>query len=120
EVRERFERRYSVPVLSVYGMTEVGTIAQERVDDLERRSEHPGTVGRVARGMSVRIVDAASSEVDPGAVGEIQVRAGQATGGWFGTGDLGRLDEDGYLYVVGRSKDTIIVGGFNVLPSEVE
>ena len=83
----------------------------------------------------VRLVDAEGAEVGPGEIGEILVRgpnvmkgywnrpeetARALAGGWFHSGDLGRFDEDGYLSIVGRSKEMIISGGENVYPAEIE
>jgi long-chain acyl-CoA synthetase len=124
-VRQRFEERYGVPVLQMYGMTELGTVAQERPGDIAERDQHAGTVGRVAAGMEAKIVDGAAKEVAVGDAGEIMARRASLPGSpdeaaWFPTGDLGRFDADGFLYVVGRVKEMLIVGGFNVYPAEVE
>ena len=95
----------------------------------------PGTVGRPVLYTEVRLVDADGAEVGPGEIGEILVRgpnvmkgywnrpeetARALAGGWFHSGDLGRFDEDGYLSIVGRSKEMIISGGETVYPAEIE
>lgn len=95
----------------------------------------PGSVGIPIPGVKVKIVDNDDNEVETGEVGEICVQgrnvmkgyfkqpeatAEAMKGGWFHTGDLGRIDEDGYIYIVDRKKDMIIVGGLNVYPREVE
>jgi malonyl-CoA/methylmalonyl-CoA synthetase len=130
--REWLERTGHV-ILERYGMSETGMNTSNPYDG-ERR---PGSVGFPLPGVSVRVVDAASGEaVGAGAVGMIEAegpnvfsgywrmpdrtRAEFRADGYFVTGDLGRFDQDGYLHIVGRSKDLIITGGFNVYPREVE
>jgi long-chain acyl-CoA synthetase len=98
-------------------------------------ARRPGSVGKPMRGVDVRIVDDAGAAVPAGTIGEITLRiaAGErrywndpdATArtwrdGWVHTGDLGRMDDDGFLYVVDRAKDVIIRGGYNVASAEVE
>jgi bile acid-coenzyme A ligase len=93
---------------------------------------HPGSVGRVVAG-EMRICDEDGNEVPPGTVGEVWMRppAGRRTyeyvgararerDGWESLGDMGRFDEDGYLYLADRQSDMILVGGANVYPAEVE
>ncbi|MCL5958787.1 MAG: long-chain-fatty-acid--CoA ligase [Chloroflexi bacterium] len=118
-----------------YGMTETaGGITNTRFeDDIIRRTS---TVGRPNPGVSVRIVDDAGHEVPHGEVGEITVKGPGVTKGyykmpeatkeafddegWFHTGDLGSVDDAGYVKIVGRKKEMIIRGGFNIYPREVE
>ena len=127
------EASFGQRILERYGMTEtVMNLGNPLVG--ERRI---GSVGVPFSGVSVRIADPISDvEVEPGATGEIQVRgpnvfAGYwrnasdterafATDSWFKTGDLGFVDEDGYYFIVGRAKELVITGGFNVHPREVE
>jgi len=142
--RLAFERRFGVPILRNYGQTEfTGAIAFERYDDVKAGRRPPLSVGRVADGVEVRIVgeiDGAPADMSYGEVGEIWVRggssmsgylgsdgvakAGATTGheadGWIATGDLGTLDADGFVAIVGRSRDLMICGGFNVYPAVVE
>ncbi len=133
--REAFERRYGVPVLQAYGSTEGGITALERYEDALAGRRGPGSVGRVPDGCPLRIVGADGAEVAPGEEGEILGRPARAgryltdagteplpvdADGWYHTGDVGRLDEHGILYVTGRLKEMMIVGGFNVFPAEVE
>jgi long-chain acyl-CoA synthetase len=132
EVAEEFSRR--VPGVSVgegYGCTETaGLISVSPVGQIRR-----GSVGRPAHGVEVRIELPDGSEAATGQDGEITVRgpglmtgywraeretAYALRGGWLHTGDVGHLDEDGYLYVVDRLKDLVIRGGFNVYPRDVE
>ena len=130
DTRERFEQRFGVPVMQAYGMTEVGAVAQERYDDVVAGRRGPGSVGRLAEGVEVRIRH--MDDDRPAGEGEILVRTDEASAqflggaavpidedGWFATGDVGRLD-DGILYITGRAQEKIIVGGFNVYPAEVE
>ena len=132
EVAEEFVRR--VPGAQVgegYGCTETaGLISASPIDRYR-----PGSVGTPAAGMTVRIELPDGSEAATGQDGEITVRgpgvmtgywnapeetAQALRGGWLHTGDVGHLDEDGYLYVVDRMKDLVIRGGFNVYPRDVE
>ena len=129
--RERFESRYSVPVMQAYGMTEVGAVSQERFDDVVAGRRGPGSVGRLATDVELRIRPLEDDD-RPDGEGEILVRTKEMPtefvggtkvpvddDGWFATGDIGRY-EDGILYVTGRAQEKIIVGGFNVYPAEVE
>jgi long-chain acyl-CoA synthetase len=132
--RIAFERKYRVPVLRNYGQTEfAGAIAFERPSDVAAGKRPAGTVGRAAPGVEVAILNQAGTPLPAGEVGEIAARAasamsgylgtdGQPTdpGAWLRTGDLGKLDDDGFLFVVGRVRDMVVCGGFNVYPVQVE
>ena len=115
-----------------YGQSETGPLTILKPEETEA---HAGTVGRPAEGVELRIVDGDGNSVPPGTVGELVTRgpymmegyfgdeeetARYFRGGWGWTGDLGRSDEDGYVTLVGRSREIIISGGFNIHPSEVE
>ncbi len=128
ELRRRLPR---VEIREGYGLTETSALVSTNPPGRTRA----GSVGLPVAGMEVRIVDDADQELPTGEVGEICCRspllmlgywrapgptAEAMRGGWFHTGDMGRLDEDGYLYVVDRKKDLIIRGGFNVFPRDVE
>ena len=131
-VREEFERRVpGVRVCDGYGCTEVTSTATMNPYDASRS----GSVGLPLPGVEVRVVDELGEAVATGGDGEVCVRSAgvmqgywrdpQATAaavrdGWLHTGDVGHLDEDGYLFVVDRIKDLIIRGGFNVYPRDVE
>ena len=134
--REEFENRYGVPVLRNYGQTEFsGAIAFERIEDVRAGRRPPSTVGRIAPGVEVRITGPDGTDLPSGGVGEIVARGGGSmTGyigpdgrpvpptpqGWVHTGDLGALDADGFLSVLGRVREMILCGGFNVYPAVVE
>ena len=133
ETQHAFESRVpSVKIRQGYGLTETSATCTV----MPFGDSRPGSVGKTAPGFEVRIVDDETGEEMPtGEVGEILIKArGVMLGywkspdatadavkdGWFYTGDLGRVDEDGYLYIVDRKKDLIIRGGFNVYPRDVE
>lgn len=119
-------------VLCGYGMTEFGAVTAAPLGDGGR---HLGSVGLPLPGVEVRIADAGGASLPPGEVGRVTIggtrRArsylGDASGteqtwvdGWLVSGDLGYLDTDGHLWIVGREKEIIIRGGHNVVPGEVE
>lgn len=132
--RIAFEDKYGIPVLRNYGQTEfAGAIAFERHADVVAGKRPEGTVGRIAPGVEVAIVDSDGTPVPVGEVGEIIARAKSAMSGyldgdgkpadpgqWLRTGDLGRTDREGFLFVVGRVRDMVVCGGFNVYPAQVE
>jgi long-chain acyl-CoA synthetase len=132
--RERFEQRYHVPVMQAYGMTEAGSIATERFEDVQAGRRGPGSVGRLSKGVEVVIRDRESGiACSSGEDGEIFVRSMEMPTefvggapvpvdehGWFATGDVGHFDEHEILYITGRAQEKLIVGGFNVYPAEVE
>jgi malonyl-CoA/methylmalonyl-CoA synthetase len=119
-------------ILERYGMSEAGMIASNPYDG-ERRA---GTVGKPLPGVSQRIVDDGGRELPRGATGGIEIRGPNVfagyfrmleqkeqdftADGYFKTGDVGTLHADGYLSIVGRSKDIVITGGYNVYPKEIE
>jgi acyl-CoA synthetase (AMP-forming)/AMP-acid ligase II len=120
-------------VLNSYGMTEGGHATFTM--DPEAARTRPGAVGRPTPPVEVRIVGEDGQECPTGAVGEVLTRnpgghreyyrdpeatARQWEGGWLHTGDLGHLDADGYLYIVGRKKEMIVRGGMNVYADDVE
>ena len=129
-------RERLVPGLEIaYGMTETSpTVTLTRPEDPEVKRKQ--TVGRPLEGVRVRILDDAGDELPPESVGEVAVQGFNVMSGYFRqpsetetaftadgflrTGDLGMVDEDGYLHIVGRVSDVIIRGGYNVHPREVE
>jgi len=132
EVMRAFNEKFNVTILEGYGLSETSPIAVFNRMDREIKS---GSIGFPVWGVEVRLVDADDQDVGTGEVGEIAIRghnvmkgyynrpeatAEAMRNGWFHTGDIGRQDEDGYLYIVDRVKDMIIRGGFNVYPREIE
>jgi long-chain acyl-CoA synthetase len=132
EVLRQFEATFNVRVLEGYGLSETAPVVS--FNHMARPSK-PGTVGQPVFGVEVRCVDLEGVPLPAGQRGEIVVRGPsimkgyhnrpEATAevmrnGWFHTGDIGLLDEDGYLSVVDRKKDMILRGGFNVYPRELE
>ncbi|MQA78824.1 MAG: long-chain-fatty-acid--CoA ligase [Streptosporangiales bacterium] len=116
-----------------YGLTE--TVSGDTFNDPEHVLSKVGSVGRPVIHLEVRVVDDDGHELPPGQLGEITLRgpkvfsgywrdeaatAAALRGGWFHTGDVGRLDDDGYLYVEDRKKDMIVSGGENIATPEVE
>jgi long-chain acyl-CoA synthetase len=132
EVLRGFERATGCKVLEGYGLSETSPVASSNYPDRERK---PGSIGNPLPGVEMRVVDEQDRELDPGDVGEIVIRGynvmkgywgrPEATAeaireGWFHSGDLGRVDGDGYFFIVDRKKDMIIRGGYNVYPREIE
>ncbi len=132
EVLRGFEARYNVAILEGYGLSETSPVASFNHIDRERKV---GSIGQPVWGTWMRIVDAEDKTLGPGETGEVVIRghhvmkgyykrpdatAQAIRNGWFHSGDLGRIDEDGYFYIVDRLKEMIIRGGFNVYPREVE
>ena len=132
EVMRRFESTFGVRILEGYGLSETSPVAT--FNQLHRPTK-PGTVGQPIFGVDVRCVDPQGKFVAAGERGEIVIRgpnvmkgyfnrpeatADAMRNGWFHTGDVGTIDEEGYLTIVDRTKDMIIRGGFNVYPREIE
>ena len=130
-VHERMRDRFGVSINEGYGLTEASPVVTSSAGLPYR----PGSVGRLLVGQEMRLVDENGADVPPGDAGEIWVRGdnvfhgylddAEATDrvlvdGWLRTGDIGMVDGEGYLYLVDRAKDLIIVSGFNVFPAEVE
>jgi long-chain acyl-CoA synthetase len=132
EVMKEFQEKFGVRVLEGYGLSETSPLAT--FNHFERPSK-PGTVGQPIFGVDVRCVDENDNEVLPGERGEVVIRGPnvmkgyykrpEATAeafrnGWFHTGDVGIIDDEGYLAIVDRKKDMILRGGYNVYPRELE
>ncbi len=138
-IRRTIDAFPGVELVHSYGLTETAPILttlgwEQHLVGLEG-GERLRSVGRPLVGVEIRIVDGAGADAAPGEVGEIVVRgpnvspgyldrpeetAAAFRDGWFHTGDVGRRDEDGFLYVVDRKKDVVITGGENVWSTEVE
>ena len=131
EISERWYERTGLHVVEGYGLTECSPFAAFNHEWQFRF----GSVGTPVEGVEIRIMDAEDAEVPIGELGEICIRgpivmqgyfgrpedtAEALRGGWLHSGDIGRVDEDGYVYIVDRVKDMINVAGFKVYPREVE
>ncbi len=132
ETHVQFEERTGHRILERYGMTETNMNTSNPYDG-DRRA---GTVGFPLPGVELQICDSDGNALAQGEIGEIEVRgpnvfkgywqmpektaAELRENGFFITGDLGRIDEDGYVHIVGRNKDLIISGGYNIYPKEIE
>lgn len=128
---DKLRVRFAATILPGYGMTECMPIA---CPPLDYRLDRKGASGRIL-GPEVSILDCAGAAVPPGVAGRIMLRGAPLAGieqdapgpgeaviplGWFDTGDIGRFDEDGFLYIVGRGKDVIKRGGETIAPAEIE
>lgn len=132
EVMKRFEEKFPVLIYEGDGPTECSPVTSTNPIGGRRK---PGSIGVPVPGVKMRIVDEKGNTLPPGQIGEIVVKGpnvmkgyfndAEATresirDGWFHTGDMGKVDEDGYFYILDRKKDMVNVGGFNVYPREVE
>ncbi len=132
ELLRGFDSAFGCKILEGYGLSESSPVASFNHADRERK---PGSIGTPIKNVEMRVVDDDGQEVPQGEVGEIVIRGynvmkgywqrPEATAetiidGWLHTGDMGRVDEDGYFYVVDRKKELIIRGGYNVYPREIE
>ncbi|MFG1605263.1 long-chain fatty acid--CoA ligase [Actinoplanes sp. NPDC049265] len=132
EVLHGFEKTFECTVLEGYGLSETSPVASFNHPGRPRK---PGSIGTPIRGVRIRLVDDAGADVPPGEIGEIAIRGHnvmkgywrrpEATAeaipdGWFRSGDLARIDDEGYLFIVDRKKELIIRGGHNVYPREIE
>jgi long-chain acyl-CoA synthetase len=137
ELVERIEQVFPhlrKTLTTAYGLTETASVATAHGGD--DYFSHPGSVGKAAPTVEIRVVDEQGDDQPPGKRGEIWIKgptvmnrgywnrpeanAAALTGGWFHTGDIGYLDADGFVYLVDRAKDMIIRGGENVYCVEVE
>lgn len=133
DVHESFERHFGVPLIETMGLTETAAqISSNPMPPGQRKLGSPG----IAVGDELRIVDADLKVLEPGGEGELLIRGSnvmqryfkndEATreallpGGWFRSGDLGKLDDEGFLFITGRLKELIIKGGENIAPREID
>jgi long-chain acyl-CoA synthetase len=133
ELIRGFEEKFGCAILEGYGLSETSPVASFNHPDKERKA---GSIGTPIEGVEMQVWDDDGNEVAQGEVGEIVIRGHNImkgywdrpeatdeaiTGeGWFRSGDMAKVDEDGYFFIVDRKKDLIIRGGYNVYPREVE
>ena len=132
EILHGFEKTFGCMILEGYGLSETSPVASFNHPNAERK---PGSIGTPVAGVEMRVVGPDGAELPAGEVGEIAIRGHnvmkgywgkpEATAeaipdGWFRTGDLARVDSDGYYFIVDRKKELIIRGGYNVYPREIE
>jgi acyl-CoA synthetase (AMP-forming)/AMP-acid ligase II len=132
QLLDRFESRYGIRLIEGYGLSEGTCTSTLNPLDGPRK---PGTVGLPLPGQAIRLADEQGNPVPDGDAGEVLLEgpnimrgylnrpdetAKTLAGGWLRTGDIGRLDDDGYLVLVDRAKDMIIRGGENIFPKEIE
>ena len=133
QVLADFEKAFGCTVLEGYGLSESSPAAAFNHPNRPRKA---GSIGTPIEGVEMRVVDLDGVEVPQGEAGQIQIRGHNVMkgywnlpdatketitpDGWLNTGDVGRVDEDGYFYIVDRTKDMIIRGGYNVYPREIE
>jgi long-chain acyl-CoA synthetase len=132
EILRGFEQKFGCMILEGYGLSETSPVASFNHPDKPRKA---GSIGTPVEGVEMRLITDSGDPSLPGEVGEIAIRGHnvmkgywgkpEATAeaipdGWFRTGDLARVDEDGYYYIVDRKKEMIIRGGYNVYPREIE
>ncbi|MFN8097878.1 MAG: long-chain fatty acid--CoA ligase [Dermatophilaceae bacterium] len=132
EVQRAFEKKFNCLILEGYGLSETSPVASFNMPDRPTKS---GTIGVAIPGCEMKLLDESGNEVGVGGVGEIAIRGDnvmkgywanpEATAeaipdGWFRTGDMATVDDEGYYTIVDRKKDLILRGGMNVYPREVE
>jgi long-chain acyl-CoA synthetase len=133
ELMRAFEKRFDCIILEGYGLSETSPVASFNHPDRERK---PGSIGTPIEGVEMKLVDDQGGDVPQGEIGEIVIRGHNImkgywqrpdatqeaiTGeGWFHSGDMAKVDEDGYFFIVDRKKELIIRGGYNIYPREVE
>ncbi|MGH2542986.1 MAG: AMP-binding protein, partial [Ardenticatenaceae bacterium] len=132
ELMRQFEEAFGVTILEGYGLSETSPVATFNKSKEERK---PGSIGKAIWGTEVRLFDDNDNELPRGENGEIVIRGHNIMKGylgrpdataeamrhdWFHTGDIGYMDEDGFIFIVDRKKDMILRGGFNVYPRELE
>jgi long-chain acyl-CoA synthetase len=133
ELLREFERAFGCIILKGYGLSETSPVACFNHPDRERK---PGSIGTPIEGVEMKLVDDMRRDVSPGDVGEVAIRGHNVmkgywkrpdasheavdADGWFYSGDIARIDEDGCFYMVDRKKELIIRAGYNVYPREIE
>lgn len=132
EILHRFEKIFKAKIYESYGLTEFSPTC---VENPYGKPPRPGSIGLPLPDFNVRIVDEQDNDVGENEVGELivsgsammkgylnqpEATADAIRGGWLHTGDLARMDKDGYIYIVDRKKEMIIRGGYNIYPREIE
>jgi long-chain acyl-CoA synthetase len=133
EIIKGIEEKYGIPIFEGYGLSETSPVSTFNHPVKERK---PGSIGTALWGVDVKVFDKNKNELPPGEIGEVVIRGHNVMKGyynkpeataeaftgdsWFHTGDLGKMDEDRYFYIVDREKDMVIRGGYNVYPREIE
>jgi long-chain acyl-CoA synthetase len=132
ELLRGFEEAFGAKILEGYGLSETSPVASFNHPDRERK---PGSIGTPVEGVEMKVVDDDGKDVPAGDVGEIVIRGHNVMkgywqrpdatedtirDGWFHSGDMATVDDDGYFFIVDRKKDLIIRGGYNVYPREIE
>jgi long-chain acyl-CoA synthetase len=133
ELLRGFEEAFGCKVLEGYGLSETSPVASFNHPDKERKI---GSIGTPIQDVEMKVVDDDGNEVEQGEVGEIVIKGPNVMkgywdredatkevmddDGWFHTGDMAKVDEDGYFFIVDRKKELIIRGGYNVYPREIE
>lgn len=133
EILTAFEKEFGSPIIEGYGLSETSPVASFGRLDMERK---PGTIGVPINGVEMRIIDEEGKVLSVGDKGELQVKGPNVmkgywnmpeatakaidSAGWFSTGDIATVDDDGYYAIVDRKKEMILRGGYNVYPREVE
>jgi long-chain acyl-CoA synthetase len=132
EVLRAFEEKFGCKILEGYGLSETSPVASFNHPDRERKV---GSIGTPVAGVEMKVVDEDDNEVEQGEVGEIVIKGPNVmkgywrkpdetekaiVDGWFHTGDMAKVDEDGYFFIVDRKKEMILRGGYNVYPREIE
>lgn len=131
EVLAKFEKKFRIPLLEGYGLTEASPVVSLNPSDKAK----PGSVGKSLPGVEVKVIDNEGKELPPDVEGELIVRGENVMlgyyrqeqetketikHGWLYTQDIARIDNEGYIYILDRKKDLIIVRGLNVYPREIE
>lgn len=132
DILNRFQETFQTVIYEGYGLTECSPVC---IENPHGQPTRPGSIGIPIPGFEARVVNEEDEDISLGEVGELIVRgpgvmkgyinqpettAQTLRNGWLHTGDLARMDEDGYFYIVDRKKDMIIRGGYNVYPREIE
>jgi long-chain acyl-CoA synthetase len=133
ELMKSFEEAFDCMILEGYGLSETSPVASFNHPDRDRK---PGSIGTPIEGVEMKVVDDDGNEVEQGEVGEIMIRGHNVMkgywdrpdateeaitdDGWFHSGDMAKVDDDGYFFIVDRKKELIIRGGYNVYPREIE